>query len=482
MKTSIKISFLILNMIMLSAFAADSRFQLPEYERVELKNGLTLFLMEQHEVPLISINASIKAGAKNDRDQQGIAGLTIDGLKMGINGYSKQALEDLFDFHGASLSADISQDAAIFSLSLAAKDLDILLPVFLEMLQKPLFPEQDTSKMMDLHLQKLEQSLERPKQIVHRYFYKALFGNHPYGNPVEGNKQSIENISAADLKNFHGQYYQPDQIAISLAGDFDAKKMKRKLSKLIKNWKSQSSNKANVENMLKGKTKISARGRATSLKEDSRIIVVNKDDARETNIRIGGLGIPRSNPDYVELKVLNTILGGRFTSWLMSSLRTDAGLTYGAGSYFRPLEEEGAFYISTFTNKDTTFETIDLTLKTYQRMLDGEIDQEILSSAKNYVVGLFPPKFEKTSDLSAFLGDMFIYDFDESYVNTFEEKVANLSLSRAKELAEKYFPNDNLVFVLIGREKLITEEAKKYGTVFSIDITDPLPLNFETNR
>ena len=460
------ILFLILNLVSISAYGDDSRFQLPHYERVELKNGLTLFLMEQHEVPLISLTASIKAGADKDGEQSGIAGLTVDGLKTGIKDYDKQTLEDLFDFHGASLSSDISPDAASLSLSLAAKDIDVLLPVFLEMLQKPLFPEEDTSKMMALHLQKLERSLERPKQIVHRYFYKALFGNHPYGSPTEGSKDSIEKTKAADLREFHQRYYQTHQIAISLVGDFDAKKLKRKISKLLKNWKRSPGDATPIS-----KTFSNSKG--------NRVIIVNKPDARETTIRIGGKGIPRSNPDYVELRVLNTILGGSFTSWLMSSLRTDTGLTYSVGSNFRPLKDEGAFYISTFTDKATTFDTIDLTLKTYQRLLDGKIDHETLGSAQNYVVGLFPPRFEKTSDLSAFLGDMFIYEFDESYVNTFEEKVNNLSLSRAKELAEKYFPKDNLVFVLIGQESLIREKAEKYGEVFSIDITDPLPLAFD---
>jgi zinc protease len=464
--------FLSLNIICASAIASDTAFQLPQFERVELKNGLTLFLMEQHEVPLISITASIKAGANNDGKRLGIAGLTVNGLKTGIEDYDKQALEDLFDFHGASLSASVSPDAANLSLSLAAKDLTVLLPVFLELLQAPLFPEQDVSKMMSQHLQKLARSLERPKDIVHRYFYKALFGYHAYGNPVEGNKQSITQMKASDLKAFHQEHYQAKQIAISLVGDFDAKKLKRLLSKELKNWQNKPITESNTTSQAMKQGKVDN-------DIGNKVIVVNKNDARETNIRIGGKGIPRSNPDYVELSVLNTILGGRFTSWLMSSLRTDAGLTYGASSRFRPLKNDGAFYITTFTDNDTTFETVDLALKTYQRLLDGEIDQETLSSAKNYIVGLFPPRFEKTSDLSAFLGDMFIYEFDEIYVNTFEEKVNNLSLSRAKQLAGKYFPKENLVFVLIGQEKLIGEKAKKYGTVYSLDITDPLPLNFE---
>lgn len=466
--------FLLLNIIFTSAIASEASFQLPHFERIELKNGVVIFLMEQHEVPLISITASIKAGAKNDGKQMGIAGLTIDGLKTGIKDYDKQALEDLFDFHGASLSSDINPDAANLSLSLAAKDLKILLPVFLELLQNPQFPEQETSKMMSLHLQKLERSLEQPKGIVHRYFYKALFGDHAYGNPVEGNKQSIANIKASDLKAFHQKHYQANQIAISLVGDFDAKKLKRSLSKKLKNWKNKPIAESNAYSIPDSKL----RNRANNTSGNT-IIVVNKDDARETNIRIGGKGITRSNPDYVELSVLNTIIGGRFTSWLMSSLRTDAGLTYSVSSRFRPLKQDGAFYIATFTDNDTTFETVDLALKVYQQLLDGEIDQETLSSAQNYVVGLFPPRFEKTSDLSAFLGDMFIYEFDESYVNTFEEKVYSLSLSRAKELAKEYFPKENLVFVLIGQETLITEKAKKYGTVYSLDITDPLPASFE---
>jgi len=488
MNLVIRLSFLSLFFLTsIGSFASDTKneprhtdngFQLPEFERLVLKNGLTLYLMEQHEVPLISITSAIEAGAIKDDDQFGLASLTVDGLKMGTANDDKRALEDLFDFHGANLSSSITPDAATFSLSLAAKDLDTLLPVFLEMLHAPTFPENDTNKLMSLHLQKLERNLERPQSMVHQYFYRMLFGNHAYGNPTDGSKETVTLIKPSDLQAFHQQHYQVDKMAISLVGDFDAKKIKRKIKKLVRKWEGSSSNaEYKTKDVDVHTTKIQAKNSLSS-KEGNRVIVVNKEDALETSIRIGGRGIPRSNEDYVELTVVNTILGAGFTSWLMTALRVDAGLTYGVSSRFRPLKQDGAFFISTSTETQTTFQTIDLALSTYQRLLDGKIDQMALDSARNYVVGLFPPRFEKTSDLSAFLSDMYIYNFDESYVNTFEDRLHKLTLTRAQELVQEYFPTDNLIFVLIGRSEMIVKEAKKYGKVYELDITDPIPKQF----
>ena len=443
----------------------ETGFSLPKYEKVVLKNGLTLYLMEQHEVPLISVTTAIKAGAVMDGPQLGIAGLTVDALNMGIEDYDKQALEDLFDFHGARISSSIAPDSASLSMSLAAKDLDRLLPIYLEMINAPNFAEKDTNKLLSLHIQGLDRSLERPNSIVHRYFYRMLFGDHVYGNPTDGNKASVSDIKPKDLQAFHKAHYQPSNMAISLVGDFNLKKLKKKISKLTKKWPS-------------GNPSIVDIAPVDYVQTGNRIVLVNKGDALETSIRIGGKGISRSNPDYVELSVINTILGGRFTAWLLTALRTDTGLTYSASSRFRPLKEDGAFFISTFTNTPTTFETLDLALSTYQRLLDGEIDQETLTSAQNYVVGLFPPKFEKTSDLSSLLTQMYIYDFDESYVDDFEKNVKQLTLERANSLVKKYFPKDDLVIVLIGKGEEIREKAGAYGKVYELDIKDPIPKKF----
>ncbi len=168
---------------------------------------------------------------------------------------------------------------------------------------------------------------------------------------------------------------------------------------------------------------------------------------------IGGFGITKYNPDQTQLDVINTILGGRFTSWLNDELRVNAGLTYGARSRFAQYKYSGTFYISTFTATENTEAAIDLALKTYNRLFEKGIDEETLLSAKNYVKGQFPPDYETAGSLAGFLTQKYIYGLDDSIINNFENEVNELTIEKANELIKKYFPKDNLQFVLIGKAR-----------------------------
>jgi predicted Zn-dependent peptidase len=192
---------------------------------------------------------------------------------------------------------------------------------------------------------------------------------------------------------------------------------------------------------------------------------VNKDDARETTFLIGGPGIRRDNPDYVALQVVNTVFGGRFTSWLNDELRVNSGLTYGARSSFSPLKNAGTFSISTFTASKTTEPTIDKALEVLKKLHEKGIDDETLASAKNYVKGQFPPNYETSGQQAGLLTQMFWYGFNESFINKFQANVDNLTSAKTKEIIKKYFPKDNLQFVLVGKADEIKKIAEKYGPV-----------------
>jgi predicted Zn-dependent peptidase len=193
--------------------------------------------------------------------------------------------------------------------------------------------------------------------------------------------------------------------------------------------------------------------------------LVNKEDARETTMYIGGKGISRDNPDYVAIQVINTVLGGRFTSWLNDELRVNSGLTYGASSRFSPLKNAGTFYVTTFTATKTTEPTIDKTLEVLKKIKDKGIDETTLTSAKNYVNGQFPPDYETSAQLAGLLTQMFWYGFDESFINNFQANVDGLTSAKAKEIIAKYFPADHLQFLFVGKASDIKSIVEKYGPV-----------------
>jgi zinc protease len=439
------------------AAAESTGFSMPQYTTVTLNNGLTVNLMSQHEVPLITVNTVIRAGAVNDTTA-GIASLTASSLLLGANGQSKLEIEQMVDFLGARINASAGKEGSYVSASFMAKNRDTMLPLIQSVLMKPDFDSEEFDKLRQREIADLSRAKESPRSVISRYFDHLIFQDHPYGNATSGDSESLANIEAKDLKAFHTRFYQPANTAINIVGDFDIEEMQAEIEQLFKNWQNQGELKQ--PNLKSGLPKLS----------NSKVLLVDKSDAIETTFLIGGMGISRDNPDYVGLTVINTILGGRFTSWLNDELRVNAGLTYGARSQFAAYSASGLFRISTFTKTSTTKDAIDLALKTYARLWQQGIDQETLDSAKAYVKGQFPPRYETTAQLAALLSDMYLYGFDDAFINNFEANVDGLTLETSKRLVKSYFPQQNLQLVIIGNAAEIADIAAAYGEVTKIDI------------
>jgi predicted Zn-dependent peptidase len=439
--------------------ARQGSFKLPSYTKFTLSNGLTVYLMEQHEVPVIYVSALFPAGALQDENKSGLASLTADALLFGTKSYTKSQIEEQMDFLGASINTYAAQEYAALQASFMATHQDKVLPILKEIVVNPVFNEEEFVKKQKRLVVELDQQRESPREVIGTYFNSFLYGDHPYGNPLSGTKSTVSTLSVADTRQFYSTYYTPNASAIAVVGDFKTKDMRSKLEKLFKDWKKK-------ENIA-----IKATEEALPLYQKNRVLLVNKENASETTFYIGAPGISRNNPDYVAVQVINTVLGGRFTSWLNDELRVNSGLTYGARSSFTPLKSAGSFAISTFTKTATTTEAIDLALKVLDRLHTKGIEEETLNSAKNYIKGQFPPRYETSGELASLLTSMFWYNFDESYINTFQQKVDELTPAKAKEITNKYFPKENLQLVMIGKASEIGDKVKKYGEVTVKEIT-----------
>ncbi len=434
-----------------------SSFQLPAYEQFKLDNGLTVFLLPQHEVPLVTVQATVRAGAVNDA-VAGLSQLTSQALLLGAGGKSKTEIEQLVDFLGASLNSEGSMEGSSLSADFMAKDTEQMLTVLHSVLTQPSFEQTEFDKLKARQIAALAQAKESPRMVMEQYFNKLVFGTHPYGNAISGTAESLKGISQQQVQNFHQSYYQPGNTAISIVGDFKPAVMKALLQKNFASWK-------NAEAVTQ--PDLTA---ALPKADKAKVLLVNKADAIETTFSIGGVGVKQDNPDYVGISVVNTVLGGRFTSWLNDELRVNSGLTYGARSGFESYSVSGTFSISSFTKTDSTKAAVDLALKTYQRLWQQGIDQATLDSAKAYVKGQFPPRFETNTALAALLGDMYLYGFNQDFINNFQSKVDQLTLAESKRLINSYFPKDQLQFVLIGKAEAIKDIAKTYGEVKQVDI------------
>jgi zinc protease len=441
-------------------------YKLPHYEKFKLSNGLTIYLMEKHDVPVMSVAAIIPAGAVYDGNKAGLASLTATCLRCGTKSYTKNQIEQQFDFAGASLDINGTTEFASLNAKFAVKDQEKILPVVKELLVNPVFPEEEINKEKKRKLVNLDQAKESPGSVIDLYWNKFFYGDYVYGNVVSGTISSVSSLTADDLKAFYKSYYNPNGSAIAVAGDFKVKEMKTILTRLFADWKKS----------VTGSNNLSTQSFNASA--NSRVLLVNKDDARETTLLIGGPGIARNNPDYLAIAVINTFFGGRFTSWINDELRIKSGLTYGAFSHFDFKRNNGTFFISTHTANETTEPAIDKALEVLNRLHNQALDSQTLISAKNYMIGLFPPRYQTTDQLAGLLAGMFWYNYDESYINNFVANVNAVDLKKAKEIIEKYFPRDKLQFVLIGKSSDIKKMAQKLGPVTEVQIKDDIGKGF----
>lgn len=444
--------------LLLFGLGATAQFKVPKYEKVQLPNGLTIYLMEQHEVPLVYANYVNRAGSVLDGKQSGLAAFTCDALLYGAGGMRRMDIEEAFDRKGANIFTYAGKESATVSASFHQKDAKEYLDLLSQILTQPMFDAEEVSNEKNRVVALLEQAKESPRQVIGEYYDKFLYGDHPYGNPLTGVVSTVKEFTRDDLVNFHANTYAPNTSALAIVGDFKTAEMKDLVTRIFGSWKMNK--KAQTADL---KVPTVNDGKA-------RVLLVDKADARETTFYIGGRGIRRDNPDYVAVQVINTILGGRFTSWLNDELRVNSGLTYGARSAFRMERLSGTFAISSFTKTSTTVDAIDLALKVMDRLHTQGVDKEILESAKNYIKGSFPPKYETSGDLANLLCSMYLYGYDDKFINNFEANVNAVTVEKAKEIIAKYFPKGNYQFLLIGKAEDIKAQVAKYGTVIVKDI------------
>jgi zinc protease len=448
---------LAITLLAATAGAGAAEFRLPAFETTRLPNGLTVYLMERHEAPLIAVSAVLKAGAVHDGAQSGLSNLAGDALLLGSSKHAKVTIDQAFDFRGATLAGASGAEQSSLVASFARDDAALLMPMFADIVQRPRLDPAELDKLRARKVLGLKQAKEAPRNVVQAYYRGMLFGDAAYANPAAGTVASMGAISRNDVQAFQQRYYRPDNAAIIVVGDFKMSEMRARIGELFGQWRATGPAPAVQQN---GKVKA----------DKARVWLVNKPDATETTFMIGGPGIARNAPDFVALEVLNTVLGGRFTSWLNDELRVNSGLTYGARSEFATLSQAGTFGISSFTATAKTEPALALALKTYRRLWEQGIDAATLESAKAYVKGQFPPRFETSAQLAALLGDMFVSNVGRAQFDNFSKDVDSLTPARARQLVDRHFPRDKLQVLLIGKAADIGKVAAKYGEVTELDI------------
>lgn len=425
---------------------APPALKLPPVQKHTLSNGLSVWIIEQHEVPLVQANMIIRAGSAADpAGKYGVASMTANMLDEGAGDKSALELADAIEFLGAQLGTSSTFDYSAVRLSTPVSTLADALPLMADVVVRPSFPSAELERLRKEALTRLLQARDDPAAIAALAFPRLVFGDtHRYGTAAGGGAAEVKAMTLDDVRGFHAAYYRPEHATLLVVGDVTAATVMPLLERVFGSW--QPTGPAGKVAPLPAAAQLTKR----------QIYIIDKPGAAQSQVRIGWVGVPRSTPDYPTLQVLNTILGGSFTSRLNTNLRETHGYSYGAFSGFEERLSAGAFVASAGVQTDKTAEALREFFNEFDGMLKP-IPGEDIEKARNYVALGFPAEFETTADLARKLEEQVIHGLPDEYFPTFIRSIAQVTGPGVEKAAAQYIQPDKFAVVVVGDRKVIEQ-------------------------
>ena len=418
--------------------------KLPAIQKQRLSNGLAVWIVEHHEVPLAQINLIVRSGSAADPiGKYGVGSLTAAMLDEGAGTRSSLDLADAIEFLGANLSTASSFDASSIRMSVPVSKLAEALPLMSDIALRPSFPVSELDRLRKERLTGLLQARDNAGALIQLAFPRIVFGpTHRYGTSANGLPATIEALTVDDLKTFYRSHFRPDNATLLVVGDLAPATALPMLEKAFGNWKAD------------GMAPLVADVPNAPQLTKRQVYLVDKPEAAQSQIRIGWVGVSRSTPDYAVLEVLNTVLGGSFTSRLNQNLREKNGYAYGASSGFDMRLSAGPFLASAGVQTDKTADA----LKEFFNELNGiltPVPPDELAKARNYVALGFPGEFETTSDMARKLEELVIYNLPDTTFSNFVPAVTAVTAADLQRAAARFIQPERMAVVVVGDLKVI---------------------------
>ena len=412
---------------------------LPKIEKGRLSNGLAVWVVERHEVPVVQLSLVLPAGGEQDPPEAfGLASFTSDILTEGAGGKSALELADELDFLGADLSASSGFDDASVDLYVPVARLKPALELMRLVVAQPDFPSDEIERRREELATQFLQARDDPSGLMSLVFPTVLYpANHRYGSLSMGAENVIKCLTRDQLVAFHAGAYRPEGSLMIVVGDVDKDVVMGMLQQTFGQWKAAGA-----------PPKAAAMPTVAQVK-GRRLVVVDRPGAAQTVIRIARLGVDRKTPDYYPLTVLNTILGGSFTSRLNQNLREEHGYTYGARSVFDMRHKAGPFYAAANVQTDKTGPA----LQEFFKELEGirrPVSADELSKAKNYVAYSYPADFLTAAQFASELESLWTYGLDENSLSAYVERILAVTPADVERVARANVLPQDMAIVMVG--------------------------------
>jgi predicted Zn-dependent peptidase len=401
-----------------------------------LSNGLEVLYVRHGRLPLVHATLVTRGGSSADpAATPGLAGFVAEMLDEGAGGRNALELSAALELLGAQLQTGAGTDAAFVDIQVLPKHLPEALRLMADVAARPDFPESDLDRLRDERITALTSARDEPRIIASNAFASLVFGAaHPYGRlPAV---ESTREINRETLSRFHQSYYRPEGSTLILVGDVEAASIHPEVERAFDGWTGRADTPAAV-------------GEVAALGA-TRIYLVDKPEAAQSEIRIGHPGVARNNPDYFPLVVLNTILGGSFASRLNTNLRETHGFAYGASSSFAMRLGEGPFTASSAVFTAKTDSAVVEFFNELRRIRDEQVSVDELERARNYVALGFPRRFETTGGVAAQLADLKVYGLSMDFYNNYVPRVMAVTAADVQRVAREYLQPDRAAVVVVG--------------------------------
>ncbi|MDB4961137.1 MAG: peptidase domain protein [Myxococcales bacterium] len=429
----------------------EPKFKPPVAKRLKLKNGMSLLVVENHKLPIVSMSIVIPgAGSSNDpKGKGGLASFTADLLDEGAGGLSAIGIAEETDRLGAGIGIYADVDASYVSVTTLAKTLDQTLDLASKIIMQPAFDDKEVERVKGDRMTALELRRDRPREVASIMLNAAIFGmSSAYGHPTSGIREEFKNLGAADVRTFYKERWNPAAMTLVVVGDVDPVAFKAKLDAGLGAWKPAGAKKP-------GKVV------ATPAKIGSRLLLVDRKDAAQSDVRIGIIGPDRKDTRFFAFEVFRTTLGDGFTSRLVQRLREQLGITYGAGASMDWRLARGPFVIATAIVTPSTGQGISETLKMVEDLATTDVPAEELEKSKQNLIRALPARFDTNTGTADAFAELALFGLPDDWYTRYADSVRRITAKDVKSIAKAVAPAKKLVISIVGDMSKVRADLDK---------------------
>jgi zinc protease len=432
--------------------------KIPPYEIRTMPNGLRVVVVSQHEQPAVSLRLLVRAGSAQDpANKPGVAAMVGALIDQGTAKRSSEQISDAIDYVGGALGSGAGTDLSYVNVLVLKDSFDFALDLVSEVVQTPSFPQGELDRVREQALSAMGVNMQDPEFVADAVIDRLVYGFHPYGLPGNGTPESLQAITRNDLVQFHKTWFAPGNALLAVVGDVAPEEAFAGVARALGNWEQRDT--PSIE--------------AMELPEAARrVVLVDRPNAVQTEIRAGHVAIARKHPDYMALNLATKILGGEGANRLQNVLRSERGLTYGASADMDAFKQAGSIIAETDTQTSTTGEALRLTIDEFSRLVREPVGDRELMGAQAYLAGSFPLSIETADDIALQVLNLLFFDLDVKELETYRDRVNAVTSADIQRVARQFVKPARLSVVLVGDARQVLPQLKAVG----IDNVEVLPL------